>query len=211
MKEYVTVAQKAQDDFFERKSQFIGAIAPVSTEEEALAFLSEVRAKHRDARHNCFAYVLKNGVKRCSDDGEPQGTAGVPILEVVEREGITDVIVVVTRYFGGILLGAGGLTRAYSKGAKDALIASGIAVMGAWARVKVPCTYPLFQRVKLEIESANGVVDDVQYGADVVLAVSLPAEQTEGLQRRLTELSAGGIAVEVLSEEYRPGPRQEIQ
>ena len=170
-----------------------------------------MKARYYDARHNCWCYRIGPAIARYSDDGEPQGTAGQPMLKVLEREEVTNVCCVVTRYFGGILLGAGGLTRAYSKGAKDALIASGIAVMGAWARVKVPCTYPLFQRVKLEIESANGVVDDVQYGADVVLAVSLPAEQTEGLQHRLTELSAGGIVVEVLSEEYRPGPRQEIQ
>ena len=201
----------AQSEFVEKRSRFISHIWPVESEEQAQQYIKEMKARYYDARHNCWCYRIGHAVARYSDDGEPQGTAGQPMLKVLEREEVTNVCCVVTRYFGGILLGAGGLTRAYSKGAKDALIASGIAVMGAWARVKVPCTYPLFQRVKLEIESANGVVDDVQYGADVVLAVSLPAEQTEGLQRRLTELSAGGIAVEVLSEEYRPGPRQEIQ
>lgn len=204
-------AGEGNSEYIEKKSRFLGLVLPVTTEAEARAQLEAVKKREYDARHNCWAYVLHTGQKRYSDDGEPQGTAGQPMLKVLEREEVTNVCCVVTRYFGGILLGAGGLTRAYSKGAKDALIASGIAVMGAWARVKVPCTYPLFQRVKLEIESANGVVDDVQYGADVVLAVSLPAEQTESLQHRLTELSAGGIAVEVLSEEYRPGPRQEIQ
>ena len=201
----------AQSEFVEKRSRFISHIWPVESEEQAQQYIKEMKARYYDARHNCWCYRIGHAVARYSDDGEPQGTAGQPMLKVLEREEVTNVCCVVTRYFGGILLGAGGLTRAYSKGAKDALIASGIAVMGAWARVKVPCTYPLFQRVKLEIESANGVVDDVQYGADVVLAVSLPAEQTEGLQHRLTELSAGGIVVEVLSEEYRPGPRQEIQ
>ena len=201
----------AESEFVEKRSRFISHIWPVESEEQAQQYIKEMKARYYDARHNCWCYRIGSAIARYSDDGEPQGTAGQPMLKVLEREEVTNVCCVVTRYFGGILLGAGGLTRAYSKGAKDALIASGIAVMGAWARVKVPCTYPLFQRVKLEIESANGVVDDVQYGADVVLAVSLPAEQTEGLQRRLTELSAGGIAVEVLSEEYRPGPRQEIQ
>ena len=200
----------AESEFVEKRSRFISHIWPVESEEQAQQYIKEMKARYYDARHNCWCYRIGHAVARYSDDGEPQGTAGQPMLKVLEREEVTNVCCVVTRYFGGILLGAGGLTRAYSKGAKDALIASGIAVMGAWARVKVPCTYPLFQRVKLEIESANGVVDDVQYGADVVLAVSLPAEQTEGLQHRLTELSAGGIAVEVLSEEYRPGPRQEI-
>ena len=200
----------AESEFVEKRSRFISHIWPVESEEQAQQYIKEMKARYYDARHNCWCYRIGHAIARYSDDGEPQGTAGQPMLKVLEREEVTNVCCVVTRYFGGILLGAGGLTRAYSKGAKDALIASGIAVMGAWARVKVPCTYPLFQRVKLEIESANGVVDDVQYGADVVLAVSLPAEQTEGLQRRLTELSAGGIAVEVLSEEYRPGPRLEI-
>ena len=201
----------AESEFVEKRSRFISHIWPVESEEQAQQYIKEMKARYYDARHNCWCYRIGHAIARYSDDGEPQGTAGQPMLKVLEREEVTNVCCVVTRYFGGILLVAGGLTRAYSKGAKDALIASGIAVMGAWARVKVPCTYPLFQRVKLEIESANGVVDDVQYCADVVLAVSLPAEQTEGLQRRLTELSAGGIAVEVLSEEYRPGPRQEIQ
>ena len=201
----------AESEFVEKRSRFISHIWPVESEEQAQQYIKEMKTRYYDARHNCWCYRIGHAIARYSDDGEPQGTAGQPMLKVLEREEVTNACCVVTRYFGGILLGAGGLTRAYSKGAKDALIASGIAVMGAWARVKVPCTYPLFQRVKLEIESANGVVDDVQYGADVVLAVSLPAEQTEGLQRRLTELSAGGIAVEVLSEEYRPGPRQEIQ
>ena len=201
----------AESEFVEKRSRFISHIWPVESEEQAQQYIKEMKARYYDARHNCWCYRIGHAIARYSDDGEPQGTAGQPMLKVLEREEVTNVCCVVTRYFGGILLGAGGLTRAYSKGAKDALIASGIAVMGAWARVKVPCTYPLFQRVKLEIESANGVVDDVQYGADVVLAVSLPAEQTEGLQHRLTELYAGGIVVEVLSEEYRPGPRQEIQ
>ena len=211
MSEFRVPFAPAESEFVEKRSRFISHIWPVESEEQAQQYIKEMKARYYDARHNCWCYRIGHAIARYSDDGEPQGTAGQPMLKVLEREEVTNVCCVVTRYFGGILLGAGGLTRAYSKGAKDALIASGIAVMGAWARVKVPCTYPLFQRVKLEIESANGVVDDVQYGADVVLAVSLPAEQTESLQHRLTELSAGGIAVEVLSEEYRPGPRQEIQ
>ena len=204
-------AGEGNSEYIEKKSRFLGLVLPVTTEAEARAQLEAVKKREYDARHNCWAYVLHTGQKRYSDDGEPQGTAGQPMLKVLEREEVTNVCCVVTRYFGGILLGAGGLTRAYSKGAKDALIASGIAVMGAWARVKVPCTYPLFQRVKLEIESANGVVDDVQYGADVVLAVSLPAEQTEGLQRRLTELSAGQLEMVQAGEEFLPGPREDAK
>ena len=148
---------------------------------------------------------------RYSDDGEPQGTAGQPMLKVFERENVTNVCCVVTRYFGGILLGAGGLTRAYSKGAKDALTAAGAATMGLWAQVAVPCTYALFERVKLEIAALGGVIDDTDYGADICLYVSMMSDVVEQMQKRLTELSAGSLKLEVLGEEYRPGPREEVK
>lgn len=147
---------------------------------------------------------------RYSDDGEPQGTAGQPMLNVFQRGNVTNVVCVVTRYFGGILLGAGGLTRAYSKGARDALCAAGYAVMGRWAVVDIPCSYALFERVRLEAAAQGGTVDDTQYGADIHLTVSLPEERVETLQERLTELSAGGVRLAVLSAEFRPGPRQEL-
>lgn len=203
-------AGEGNSEYIEKKSRFLGLVLPVTTEAEARAQLEAVKKREYDARHNCWAYVLHTGQKRYSDDGEPQGTAGQPMLNVFQREGVTNAVCVVTRYFGGILLGAGGLTRAYSKGARDALAAAGVAVMGAWARLRIPCTYALLERVKLEIEGCGGVVDDVQYAADVALLVSLPAERTETLRRKLTELSAGGITVELLAEEYRPGPRVDI-
>lgn len=203
-------AGEGNSEYIEKKSRFLGLVLPVTTEAEARAQLEAVKKREYDARHNCWAYVLHTGQKRYSDDGEPQGTAGQPMLNVFQRECVTNAVCVVTRYFGGILLGAGGLTRAYSKGARDALAAAGVAVMGAWARLRIPCTYALLERVKLEIEGCGGVVDDVQYAADVALLVSLPAERTETLRRKLTELSAGGITVELLAEEYRPGPRADI-
>ena len=203
--------QPADSEFVEKRSRFISHIWPVETEEQAQQYIKDMKAKYYDARHNCWCYRVGPTTARYSDDGEPQGTAGQPMLKVLEREEVTNVCCVVTRYFGGILLGAGGLTRAYAKGAKDALIASGVAVMGAWARVEVPCTYPLFERVKLEIETQSGIIDDVAYGADVVLSISLPAEKTETLQERLTELSAGGIVLRVLSQEFRPGPRVQVR
>lgn len=212
MSEYLVPFEDAESEFTEKRSRFISHIWRVETEAEARARIEEMKKRYYDARHNCWCYLIRQGgVVRYSDDGEPQGTAGQPMLKVLEREEVTNVCCVVTRYFGGILLGAGGLTRAYSKGAKDALVASGVAVMGAWCRVKVPCTYPLFERVKLEIEAQGGVIDDVAYGADVVLSISLPAEKAEALQARLTELSAGGITIRVLAEEYRPGPRVEVK
>ena len=132
------------------------------------------------------------------------------MLNVFRREGVTNVVCVVTRYFGGILLGAGGLTRAYSKGARDALCAAGYAVMGQWAVADIPCSYAMLERVKLEAAAQGGTVDDIEYGADIRLTVSLPAERAETLQARLTELSAGGIHMAVRSAEFRPGPRQEL-
>lgn len=211
MSDFRVPYQAADSEFVEKRSRFISHIWPVETEAQAQQYIKDMKARYYDAHHNCWCYRIGSTVMRYSDDGEPQGTAGQPILKVLEREEVTNVCCVVTRYFGGILLGAGGLTRAYSKGARDALCAAGVAVMGAWTRVEVPCTYPLLERVKLEIEAADGVIDDVQYGADVVLSIFLPAQQAEPLQQRLTELSAGGITLRVLGEEYRPGPRTEIK
>lgn len=210
MAEYKTVRKNAQDQFVEKRSRFIGYACPVQTEQEALDFIASKKSEHWDASHNVYAYILRDGTMRFSDDGEPQGTAGMPILEVLRHENLTDCVCVVTRYFGGILLGAGGLTRAYSKGARDALCAAGYAVMGRWAVVDIPCSYALFERVRLEAAAQGGTVDDTQYGADIHLTVSLPEERVETLQERLTELSAGGVRLAVLSAEFRPGPRQEL-
>ena len=203
--------EASESEFVEKRSRFISHLWPVETEEEAQAHIREMKSKYYDARHNCWCYLLGKNVLRYSDDGEPQGTAGQPMLKVFERENVTNVCCVVTRYFGGILLGAGGLTRAYSKGAKDALAAAGAATMGLWAQVAVPCTYALFERVKLEIASLGGVIDDTEYGADICLYVSMMSDTVELLQKRLTELSSGNLKLEVLGEEYRPGPREEVK
>ena len=202
--------EASESEFVEKRSRFISHLWPVETEEEAQAHIREMKSKYYDARHNCWCYLLGKNVLRYSDDGEPQGTAGQPMLKVIERENVTNVCCVVTRYFGGILLGAGGLTRAYSKGAKDALAAAGAATMGLWAQIAVPCTYALFERVKLEIASLGGVIDDTEYGADICLYVSMMSDTVELLQKRLTELSSGNLKLEVLGEEYRPGPREEV-
>lgn len=200
----------AETEFTEKRSRFIGHLLPVETEEQAREFIAQMKKKYYDARHNCWCYLIGSDILRYGDDGEPQGTAGQPMLNVFRRENVTNVVCVVTRYFGGILLGAGGLTRAYSKSARDALAAAGVAEMGLWATADIPCPYPLFERVRGEVTALGGTVDNADYGADIRLAVSLPAEQAAALQVRLTELSAGGIAMTVTAEEYRPGPRMEI-
>lgn len=208
---YLVPFEAAQSEFTEKKSRFISHIWRVESEEEARGRIEEMRKTYYDARHNCWCYLLREGgVLRYSDDGEPQGTAGQPMLNVFQRENVTNVCCVVTRYFGGILLGAGGLTRAYSKGARDALAAAGVSSMGLWTQLRIPCTYPLLERVKLELAAAEGLPDDTEYGADVTITASLPQERVEPLCARLTELSAGGIVPAVLGESFRPGPREEI-
>jgi putative IMPACT (imprinted ancient) family translation regulator len=150
--------------------------------------------------------VLNSGAVRYSDDGEPQGTAGQPMLGVFQKEGVTDVVCVVTRYFGGVLLGAGGLCRAYTKSAKDALDAAGISVVRRWTELKVPCPYSLFAQVGQEAESAGGVVTDTEYAADVTLTVLLREGTEISFQRRLLDLSAGTVTAEVTGEALRAVP-----
>ena len=159
MAAYKTIAACAEAEIVEKKSRFIGQIAPVATEEEALAFIAEVKAAHRMARHNVYAYVLRGGRVRYTDDGEPAKTAGMPTLEAIQHAGLEDVAVVVTRYFGGILLGTGGLVRAYTAAAKDALLDAGVNEMRQWASLRVTCPYSLYDRVRLEAEKRGAVFE----------------------------------------------------
>ena len=208
MTEYYIPTGSSETEFVEKRSRFIGHVWRVEGEEEARARIEEMKKRYYDARHNCWCYLIQDGPVRYSDDGEPQGTAGQPMLNVFQRESVTNVCCVVTRYFGGVLLGAGGLTRAYTKGAKDALAAVGISTMSLWTLWDVPCTYPLFERVKLEIIACGGVVRDTEYGADIRLRAAFPAGGAEQFVPRLTELSAGSLAMEAAGEEFLPGPRE---
>lgn len=210
MSGYRVPFQDAESEFTEKRSRFISQLWRVETEAEARARLEAVRKQYYDARHHCWCYLLKSGAVRYSDDGEPQGTAGQPMLNVFQRQEVTNVCCVVTRYFGGILLGAGGLTRAYSKSARDALAAAGVAAMGLWTAARCTCPYPLLERVKLEVQAVGGTVDAVDYGAEVALTLSLPEDAPQRLQDRLTELSAGRLRLELSGTELRPGPREDI-
>ena len=201
--------QAADSEFAEKRSRFISHLLPVESEEDARAFIAQMKKQYYDARHNCWCYIIKDGPTRYSDDGEPQGTAGQPMLNVFQRQEVWNVCCVVTRYFGGVLLGAGGLTRAYTKGAADALTAAGIARMGLWTLWDVPCTYPLLERMKLEVAATGGVVRDAEYGADITLRTAFPAGAAETFQLRLTELSAGSLTMTAAGEEFLPGPREE--
>lgn len=210
MKQFRVPYEIAESEFVEKRSRFIGHIWPVETEEEAQTYIKAMKSQYYDARHNCWCYLIGDNIVRYSDDGEPQGTAGQPMLKVFQRENVTNVCCVVTRYFGGILLGAGGLTRAYSKSAKDALSAAGAATMGLWRQVRLHCGYSLLERVKLEISALGGLIDETEYGADVIVTASMPEDGDEKLQTRLTELSAGEIELQILGENYRPGLREEV-
>ena len=212
MSEYWVPFGEGAAEIVEKRSRFIGRVFRVSSEAEARAKIEAVKKEHYDARHNCWCCLLREGgILRYSDDGEPQGTAGQPMLNVFQREEVLDVCCVVTRYFGGILLGAGGLVRAYSATARAALCAAGLSRMQLWATVLLPCTYPLFERMKLAVESCGGIIEDCDYGADILLTVTLPAEARETLEAKVTELSAGGLTAELVEEAFRPGPRMEAK
>ena len=200
---------EAEAEFVEKRSRFIGHIWRVESEAEARSRIEETRKRHYDATHNCWCYVIRDGnILRYSDDGEPQGTAGQPMLNVFVRGEITNVCCVVTRYFGGILLGAGGLTRAYGGTAKLALDAAGVSRMRLWAELAVPCTYSLYERMRLLVEQSGGVITDTDFGADVLLTVTVPTEEVAAFREKVTELSAGKLEPMVMEERFQSGPRE---
>lgn len=210
MTEYYIPTGPSEAEVVEKRSRFIGQVWRVTTEEEARARIEEVRKRHYDARHHCWCYrIREGGVERYSDDGEPQGTAGQPMLNVFQREEVTDVVCVVTRYFGGILLGAGGLVRAYTQSAKAALDAAGISVVRRWLAMEVPCTYAQFEGIRREIEAFGGVVEHVDYGADVLLSVLVPESRGEDFAARILDVSAGSIQVLEAGEVFKDVPWRE--
>lgn len=204
---YRTPYGPGEAELIEKRSRFVGQIWRVESEEEARARLEDARKAFYEARHHCWCYILRSGVARYSDDGEPQGTAGLPMLNVFQRENVTDAICVVTRYFGGILLGTGGLTRAYGGTAKLALDAAGVCRMGLWASLEVPCPYFLYERTRQLAERCGGTVANADFGADVTLIISLPVENVDDFQKQAAELSAGRLNVHSLGNTFRPGPR----
>ncbi len=206
MTEYFVPTKPSETEFTEKRSTFIGHVWPVETEAEARARVEEMKKKYHDARHNCWCYLLRDGPVRYSDDGEPQGTAGQPMLAVFQKEGVTNVCCVATRYFGGVLLGAGGLVRAYTQSAKDALDAAGISVVRRWVELAVDCPYSFLERVKLACAAQGGAVGEIEYAAAVTVRALLPEGGVEAFQAQMTELSAGGIRAVELGEAFRPVP-----
>ena len=187
MEEYLVPTGFGEDSFVEKKSRFIGRIWCVETEEEALARIAEMKKQHYDATHNCWAYVIKDGAVRFSDDGEPGGTAGMPMVQVLQKEQLYNIVCVVTRYFGGTLLGAGGLVRAYTKGAKIAIDAAGRSMKRVWSVIYLPIPYNFYERVKLEIAAFDGVIRDTQFGAEVELEVLIAQGKAQAFLDRIVD------------------------
>ena len=203
VEEYLVPAGFGEDEFTEKKSRFIGSIWRCETEEEALARIREMNEKHRGAGHNCYAYIIRdNNTIRFSDNGEPQGTAGMPMLEVLRRENITNVVCVATRYFGGILLGAGGLTRAYAKTAKIALDAAGIAVMRKWTQVLIDAPYNWQERIKLKCEELGAVIDNIDYGSSVIFDASVPSKELDSFCAQILDISNGVVSPVAVNEKF---------
>ena len=198
-----------EDEFVEKKSRFIGRVWPVETEEEALAKIAEMKKQHYDATHNCWAYVLKSGAMRFSDDGEPGGTAGNPMMQVLQKENLFNVCCVVTRYFGGTLLGAGGLVRAYTKGAKIAVDAAGKSMKRVWSVLYIPCPYSFYERVKLETEAFGGVIRDTQFGAEVELEILVAQPKAQEFLDKILDMTSGTVEGMETSQEYRAFPIEE--
>ena len=195
-----------EDMFVEKKSRFIGRVWPVETEQEALDRIAQMKKQHYDATHNCWVYVLHDGIVRFSDDGEPGGTAGMPMVQVLQKEQLFNVVCVVTRYFGGILLGAGGLVRAYTKGAKIAVDAAGKSIKRVWSVLYLPCPYTFYERVKLEVAAFGGLVRDTQFGAEVELEILVAQGQAEPFLNRITDMTAGTVEGMEIAREYRAFP-----
>ena len=194
MTEYLVPYESAESEFEEKRSRFISHVFLVETEAEARARIDEMKKKYYDVRYG--------------DDGEPQGTAGQPMLNVFQRENVENVVCIVTRYFGGILLGAGGLTRAYAKAAKDALDAAGKARMQPFSVLLLECPYPMFERIKLLIEGHEGRIESSDYGAAVTLTFLLPVQKTADFSAALTELSGGQMSAEEVEQRFLPGARE---
>ena len=200
---YKTIDKEAEDLFIEQRSKFIGYVKPVTSEQQALDFINEKRQKHWDATHNVYAYSIREGqLQRYSDDGEPHGTAGVPVLDVILKSGVTDVCVVVTRYFGGILLGAGGLVRAYTKGAKIALDAGGIITMESCSVAVLECDYGLYGKISGLIPSCGGVIDKTDFTDIVNIEYHISQSGLEAFRKQLADVTCGSVATEVKDERF---------
>ncbi|MBE7034195.1 MAG: YigZ family protein [Ruminococcaceae bacterium] len=203
MEDYKTVQIDASAEMIERKSRFIGYCRPVKNQDEAIDFINEIRAMHRQATHNVYAYVLReDNIMRYSDDGEPAGTAGVPVLEVIKKEGLTDICVVVTRYFGGILLGAGGLVRAYGKSAKLGIDAAERVEKIYCKLYLIRCDYSTYGKLEYAINTDGYILKDCAFENDVCMTVGVKPEQENAFLKTVADISGGSAKLSELPGEY---------
>ena len=203
MEGYVTIKEIASYEYEDRKSVFIGWAAPVSTEAEALKFLESVKKKYPDARHHVYAYVLReNSTMRFSDDREPQGTAGMPVLDAIRKRGCTDTAVAVIRYFGGTLLGTGGLVRAYSAAAVGAIENAGIITYDIYSFIDIDVTYSDYQRITAPIEACGFRTVDVKYSDLVRISGKIKSVQLDELRNNITEITGGRAKIAVIDEKF---------
>ena len=193
-----------EGEITEKKSRFIATVKPVQSEEEAVAFINETKKKYWDARHNCSAFVIgeRQELTRCSDDGEPAQTAGRPMLDVLLREEITDVAVVVTRYFGGVLLGTGGLVRAYTEAAKLALADAGIHQMQRMKLMDITCSYNDSGKVQYLLSTNEISIENTEYGADVTFHTAVPVSDVSMIKKKITEATAARAVIDEKGEKF---------
>ncbi len=193
----ITLNKRAEVRFTEKRSEFIGNAVPVETDEEAVAFVNEIKKKYPDARHNVYAYtVAENNITRYSDDGEPKGTAGIPVLEVIKKNEIINCAVVVTRYFGGILLGAGGLARAYTKSAADAIAAAEIVTYKDVVKFSVSCSFSDSEKVRYELSKTDVITEGIDYTDCVIYRLAAEEELCSLTEKILTEATAARVKIE---------------
>lgn len=203
MESYITLKKYATFEYEDRKSVFIGEVKPVSSEAEALAFIESVRKRYPDARHHVYAYVLReNSTSRFTDDHEPQGTAGMPILDVIRKKSIVDVVAVVTRYFGGTLLGTGGLVRAYTSAAVGAIENAGLAVFDIYSELSVTVSYVDYGKLSPRLEAMGFTTSDIDYSDNVTLLGKLPKSRFEAFSAELTEITSARAELEYIGDGY---------
>lgn len=204
LREYRTLLEYGEAEIIIDKSRFIGYAAPINSEEEAITFIERIKTKHRNATHNVPAYVLgeNNEIQRYSDDGEPSGTAGIPVLEVIKKEGLKDVVVVVTRYFGGIKLGTGGLVRAYTKGAKIGLDAAKIIIKRLYELVHIKIDYTMLGKIQNEILQNGYLIKNTEYDDSVHFYLYIETSRIQQFEEQIIEWTNGRSTLESIEQEY---------
>lgn len=200
---YKSISSESKIEFIEKKSKFIGYIKPITSEESAIEFIDEIKEKHWDATHNVYAYtLLENQKSRYSDDGEPHGTAGLPVLDVLVKNELLNVVVVVTRYFGGTLLGTGGLVRAYSHAALMAVKSAGVSIFKNCCKFKIICDYNFYGQITRAVFDNDGNIDDTVYTNKTEIFFHIPKEKVENFVKNVEKIMSGNVKIQFIEEKF---------